>query len=191
MKKLLLAAAAVIGLNTAVNAQDVGIDRELDAGMEQFRTFAWSEKIDQIPTDAVFIGPNGVVVFNNQSTRSRIKAAVEYELSARGYQPASGSEPDFIVTFSVLEQAAEMMSYDGYELVSPGTDTVRTQDNIDRVRVEPGTVVVNFIDRESGRMVWRGYASGILNADMINDENRVREAVSSIFREYRFRAAER
>lgn len=174
-------------LSLAAGAQNIGTDRELDANIEAYQTYDWTDKIDQIPTDAVFIGTHGVTVFNNETVRSKIKASVAYELSARGYKQTE-QNPDFIVHFDVLEQPAEMVTYNGYRLLHNGLDTVRTEENVSETALEAGTVLVHFIDRKSGEMVWRGYASGILKPDMINDETKVRSAISSIFRNYRFKA---
>lgn len=187
MKKLFLLSAMLLALIVATSAQEVGRDHELGTNIAAYKTYSWSSDIDKIPTDAVFVGPNGVLIFNNASTRSKIKSALEYELSARGYRQVQ-SNPDFLVSFMVLEQPAEIVTYNGYRLLYNGLDTVRTQENVDQTQVQAGTVMVNFVDRKTGRMVWRGYASGALNTDMINDEAKVREAVSSIFREYRFKA---
>jgi cellobiose-specific phosphotransferase system component IIB len=187
MKKIALLTSVLFSLCLSTRSQDIGTDRELDANIEAYQTYDWTNKIDQIPTDAVFIGPNGVTVFNNETVRSKIKASVAYELSARGYKQTE-QNPDFLVHFDVLEQPAEIVTYNGYRLLYNGLDTVRTEENVNQTAVEAGTVMVNFIDKKTGEMVWRGYASGILKPDMINDETKVRSAISSIFGEYRFKA---
>lgn len=187
MKKLFLLAGLFLATTAMIQAQKVGTDRELDTGIESYQTYTWSSDINQIPSDAVFVGPNGVVVFNNETTRSKIKSAIEYELSSKGYKHAQ-SNPDFIVSFIVLEQPTEIVTYDGYRLLYNGLDTVRTEENVNQTQLQPGTVMVSFVDRETGKMVWRGYASGILKPDMINDESKVRNAIASIFNDYRFRA---
>lgn len=187
MKKILFLFSLLLTAATVIHAQNVGTDHELNTSIQSYQTYAWSTDMSQIPSDAVFIGPNGVLVFNNESTRSKIKSAVEYELSAKGYKPVSNN-PDFIVSFLVLEQPAEIVTYNGYRLLHNGLDTVRTEENVAQTEVQAGTVMINFVDRQTGKMVWRGYASGILKPDMINDESKVRQAISSVFEDYRFRA---
>lgn len=187
MKKILFLVSFLFVAVALTYAQNVGTDRELNTAIRSYQTYAWSSDIDQIPKDAVFVGPNGVMVFNNTSTRSKLKSAVEYELSARGYKQ-SQNNPDFLVSFIVLEQPAEIITYDGYRLLYNGLDTVRTEENVDQTQLQAGTVMVSFVDRNTGKMVWRGYASGALNTDMINDESKVRSAISSIFSEYQFKA---
>lgn len=168
-------------------AQEVGADRALKSNIAQFKTYAWTEKIDNIPGDAVVVSPGGVMLFNNESTRSHIKEAIRYELDARGYKP-SDANADFLVHFSVLEQPTELVTYNGYRVIQNGLDTVRTPENLERLPVEKGTVLINFIDRKSGQQVWQGYASGILKADMVNDRSKVRNAIASIFNEFKYKA---
>jgi hypothetical protein len=185
MKKpiYLLACAIVIAMNA--DGQQVGTDQKLGSGIKNYSTYQFSDELDKIPQDAVFIGPNNVVVFNNESTRSNIKEAIRYELSAKGYKMVEKS-PDFVVTFIVLEKPAELTTYNGYRLIHNGMDTVRTKENVEEVEVKPGTLLVSFVDFQTGKEVWQGYASGILKSDMVNDRSKIRNAVKSIFDEYQY-----
>lgn len=74
-----------------------------------------------------------------------------------------------------------MRTYSGYEIVNMGLDTVRTDDNISYTNFEEGTLLINFTDSNTNKMIWQGFASGILDPDKIKDQSAVREAVSSIF----------
>jgi len=187
MKRFIHLLAILLLTASVGKAQDVGADRKLDAEIQNYRTYVWSSDVNKIPNDAVFVGPNNVVVFNNETTRSNIKEAIQYELDARGYKMVQ-NDPDFIVSFIVLERPAELTTYNGYRLLYNGLDTVRTKENIDQVTVEEGTVLVSFLDFDTGREVWRGYASGILKPDMVNDQSKIRSAIQSIFEEYKYKA---
>src|SRR5919206_2714686 len=83
----------------------VGKNADLNADFKDIKTYSWTTDIDNIPKDAVFIGPNGVYIFNNESGRKMIKDAIQYELDSRGYK-MDRSNPDMLITFSVLEQPA-------------------------------------------------------------------------------------
>lgn len=187
MKKAILFLAFVLFIAGTTTAQTVGTDRSLNANIKAYKTYSWSQNIDQIPSDQIFVGPNGVLVFNNESTRNKIKEAIQYELSTKGYQLVN-SNPDFVVNFVVLEQPAELVTYNGYTLLNGGMDTVRTEQNLDQTRVASGTVLINFVDFKTSRQVWQGYASGALNPNMINSTTDVRNAISSIFDKYPFDA---
>lgn len=189
MKKLLLLTGILLLSTAVIHAQEVGTDRELHIGVQDYKTYAWAKEIDQIPSDAVFVGPNGVMVFNNQSTHGHIKEAIQYELDARGYKMVENN-PDFLVNFVVTEQPAEIMTYNGYHLVQHGMDTVRTEENVEKTPISTGTVMINFIDFKTSQMAWRGFASGALKPDMVHDQSKIRGAISSIFQEYNYTARE-
>ena len=166
----------------------VGTDSSLSANIENYKTYDWVKNIDQIPSDKVFIGPNGILVFNNESARSKIKDAIQYELSAKGYK-MDNINPDFYVNFTVLEQPADLTTFNGFQTVDNGLDSVRTPENVQKTHVDAGTVLIDFIDAKTSKQVWQGFASGILKPDMINDQSKVRAAISSIFEKYKYKAA--
>ena len=187
MKKFFYFLGLFMMASAVTNAQNVGTDRDLQSNLQNYKTYAWVKNIDRIPSDKIFVGPNGVLVFNNESTRSKIKEAIQYELDARGYK-MNEANPDFYVNFMVLEQPTELTTYNGYQTINGGLDTVRTPENVQKTPVKAGTVLIDFIDVKTSKQVWQGFASGILNADMVNNRSDVRAAISSIFSQYRYRA---
>jgi len=98
------------------------------------------------------------------------------------------SNPDFYVIFSVAEQPADITTFNGYTTINGGLDKVRTPDNVETTHVKAGTVLISFNDAKSSAQVWRGYASGILQPDMVNSKSKVRTAISSIFSEFSYKA---
>ena len=187
MKKIFLFSLLCFFYIFSYSQVTVGADKSLTVSLNDYNTYAWTTDIDKIPTDQIFVGPNGVVVFNNESVRSKIKNAIEYELSAKGYKKVE-SNPEVVVLFLVTEQPGSLRTYNGYQVVNGGLDTVRSQDNVENTTIEAGTLLINLIDAKSGKVAWQGYASGVLKPDMINDETKVREAVSSIFQKFNFKA---
>ena len=187
MKNILLL-FAFTALSFAVKAQvKVGADNSFKALINDYKTYSWTQDIDQIPQSQIFAGPSGVLIFNNESVRSRIKSAIEYELSAKGFKK-SENNPDILVLFLVTEQPATLRTYNGYQIINGGLDTVRTADNVQNTSIDAGTLLINILDAKSGKVAWQGYASGILKPGMVNDETKVREAVSSIFKQFNFKA---
>ncbi|MEJ6981284.1 DUF4136 domain-containing protein [Pedobacter sp. P351] len=164
----------------------VGSDFKLGEPIKQFKTYSWSSSIDNIPTNEVFIGPHGVYIFNNVSTRSQIKDAIQYELSGRGFKMDS-SNPDMIVNYLVFEKEGELRTYNGYQVVN-GLDSVRTEDNVARVTVKPGTLYITISGAKNEDVVWQGYASGILSSRLIKDPAKVKAAVQQIFKEFKYKA---
>lgn len=187
MKNLIvLFLSAFVGLGT-LNAQTVGSDIKLGEPIKKFKTYAWASEINQIPSDKVFIGPNGVFVFNNETSKSKIKNSIQYELAARGFK-MDATKPDMLINFIVFEQEGQLRTYNGYQTVMGGLDSVRTEDNIEMVTVKPGTLFITIIGNKNEGVVWQGYASGILSAESVKDDAKVKAAVAAIFNEFGYKA---
>lgn len=165
----------------------VGADNSFTTSLNNYSTYAWSKNIDQIPSDAIYINPTGVFVFNNESVRSKIKNAIEFELSAKGYTK-NENHPDMLVLFTVTERPGSLTTYRGYQKVDDGMDSVRTPQDVHHTKIDAGTLIINIIDSKSGIVAWQGFASGILKPGMLSDESQVRQAVASIFSKFEFRA---
>ena len=165
----------------------VGSDNSFKTSLNDYSTYSWTRNIDQIPSDGIYVSPTGVYVFNNESVRSKIKQAIEYELGAKGYKKDENN-PDLMVLFSVTERPGTLRTFNGYEMVNSGTDSLRTSQNVQTTNIDAGTLLIDIIDAKSGAVAWQGFASGILKPQMINDESQVRQAVASIFNKFEFRA---
>ena len=188
MKKLILFILSAV-FCVAVKSQNVvvGADNSFKTSLNDYSTYAWSKNIDQIPSSGIYVSPTGVYVFNNESVRSKIKDAIEYELSAKGYKKDE-TNPDLLVLFTVTERPGTLRTYNGYQMVNSGADSVRTPQNVETTNVDAGTLIINIIDAKSGAVAWQGYASGILKPGMLNDESQVRQAVASIFSKFDYNA---
>jgi hypothetical protein len=186
MKKIICLISFLL-IFAAARAQKVSADHALNSSIKNYKTYSWVASIDKIPDDQLFVGPNGVLIYNNESARKMIKDAIQYELDARGYKKQE-SNADMLVDFEVLEQPGRLRTYNGYQVVSLGADTVRTPENVQWTDVKAGTLLINLTDGKSGDMVWQGFASGILNPDIIKSQSKVRQAVSSIFRKFKYKA---
>lgn len=188
MKKTILLIFSVL-FCFAVKSQNVvvGADNSFTTSLNNYSTYAWSKNIDQIPSDAIYINPSGVYIFNNESVRSKIKNAIEFELSAKGYQK-NENNPDMLVLFTVTERPGTLRTYNGYQMIDNGLDSVRTPQNVQTTKIDAGTLIINIIDSKTGMVAWQGFASGILKPKMLVDEMQVREAVASIFSKFNFKA---
>ncbi len=87
--------------------------------------------------------------------------------------------------FQFWSSLAVFVPLEGYVTLSSG-EKVRTEDNVSYTDVKPGTLIINFIDAKTNKQIWQGFASGILQADQMRDEPKVRQAVSGIFSEFKY-----
>lgn len=187
MKKTVLLAACLCFYIFSQAQVQVGADKSFTKSLSDYSTYGWSTQIAHIPSDQIFVAPNGVLVFNNESVWSKIKNAIAFELSAKGFKHTQ-SNPQILVLFRVTEQPGKLRTFNGYEMIDNGLDSVRTPQDTQTVDIDAGTLIINLLDAKSGVVAWQGYASGILKPDMINDNTKVREAVASIFQKFDFKA---
>lgn len=172
----------------SANTTSIGknIDPEV-TNLSNVKTYNWTTDIDKIPDQRVFVSETGVYFYNNSSARKRIKDAIEYELNSRGYKMDSSAEkPGMLVSFFVLERADTLRKTSGY--INIYGQPVITEKDVEMVPVEPGTLIINIVDTDVNKMVWQGFASGILKPGDINNELKIRQAVSSIFSRFNYDA---
>lgn len=187
MKKRFFILPAILSMmlfascSSSNTTQEIGKNVDPDAHLASAKSYTWTSNIDQIPNDQVFISPTGVLVFNNESARKMIKDAIQYELDARGYN-MKDSTADMLISFYILERADSLRTTNGF--VEVMGDKVLTEENVSWTPVEPGTLIINIVDKDSLKMVWQGFASGILKPEDLNDQSKVRQAVSSIFSKF-------
>jgi hypothetical protein len=155
-----------------------------DIDLSNYSTYAWVSDLENIPNAYALIGPYETLVFNNLSTQKMIKEAVELQLKARGFT-LDNRNPEMLVNFRVLEGKTELRKYilnNGQDYLGFGPRSEATQ----MVPVDPGTVLINFMDSRSGTQIWQGYASGALNSNDIKDSNTMQAKVGAIFEDFNF-----
>lgn len=161
----------------------VAKNADLSTDYKNIKTYSWTSDIDNLPNDQLFVGMNGVYIFNNESGRKMVKDAIQYELDSRGYKRVEGGNSDMKVSFSMLEREGRLRTTNGYVTLSSG-EKVRTDENVSYTDVKPGTLIINLIDTKKNVQIWQGFASGILQPDHLRDQSKVRQAVSSIFSKF-------
>ncbi len=185
MKKMIWGGLLAMLFAGAVNAQSITVksDRDLDTDFSKYKTFYWSSQVDTWLDE-------GMYFMNDLMMKSIIRDAVKGELMGLGYQMQS-YEPDMIVNFRVFDKPVTLKGYEGYGTSYWGNERFRDISDTTSYHVDAGTLIVSLADRESGKVVWQGFASGLIQDDkFINDEGKIREAVNLIFEEYNQRAKE-
>lgn len=134
-----------------------------------------------LSTDATF-------VLHDLALKNTIREAIAHEMLAKDYERAT-TDADLLVNFRVFEGPTE---YRGYEQSTSGywaANELIEFDDIKTYQLEAGTLMVDLVDKNTGELVWTGYASGILDKDKFDrDAQSVAEAVSRIFERYQYRA---
>jgi hypothetical protein len=167
---LLLLATAACDRSMSAGAD---YDRNLD--FEKYDTFAW-EAADPLPTGDPRLDANPFFV-------DRIHNAVTAELAARGVRMVESS-PSLLVHFHAsVRDRVDVFEVDrraGYDVGEYGPGTAVRQ-------YEEGTLLVDIVDAETLRVIWRGWARADVTR-LIDDpdalERLIQEAARAMFREF-------
>jgi hypothetical protein len=122
----------------------------------------------------------------DKTTNETIKESIANELEGRGYRE-SESSPDLLVVYQVFDQKAVLHGYteNGQLTTANSTGQEEAQD----VTLEPGTLMISFIDNKTSEMVWNGYSSGLVkDRGFTADEADLKQAVHTIFEKFIYTA---
>jgi hypothetical protein len=109
-----------------------------------FRTYAWAVE-ESVPTGDPRLD-------NNRFFSERVRASVDRELAARGFEKTPVS-PDLLLHYHAsLTQAIE--------IASP-SDRFEHCQNCGTSVYDAGTLVIDLVDARSSRLVWRGWAEKV------------------------------
>lgn len=149
----------------ACSGVSVNQDYDPSADFLRYRTFDWFPGDRQLTGDAEIDNP-----FLDQ----RIRNAVSRELGTRGYQKVGDRTPDFFVNYhvSVQQKLTTSGMNVGYGVGSYGSwGGVGVGMSTSPVRqYEQGTLVIDFIDGASRKLVWRGTGTKALSRNPTPDE---------------------
>lgn len=169
---LVLAAALLAGCSPRVYTE-----QDQDAKLAGYHRFAWLT-----PPPAPVRDP----ILDSQILEARVHHAVSEDLKARGYdEVAPDASPDFLVTYhtsakQTVESTGPSFSFGfidafphGYGAVGfPVGPSVQSRDE--------GTLMLDVLDAQSKRLVWRGWTTQLLNQDNYSAQS-VQDAVKDIF----------
>ncbi|HMJ70446.1 MAG TPA: DUF4136 domain-containing protein [Cyclobacteriaceae bacterium] len=117
-----------------------------------------------------------------------IQDAISNELEGRGYREASDAG-DLIVAYQVLEQRASLHGFSNDDPAIASGQEIRQPSDTTTFALEPGTLIVNLIDKETSEVVWTGFSSNMAdNNAFVTDEGELKEAIHNIFEEFKYTA---
>ncbi len=162
-------------------AQKIYIDYDEKAAFGTYETFAWGKTPEVSLRD------------NSQLMHSRVKNAIEYQLTTGGLIE-DAENPDLLVTYHGEGEEKVVVDthhwdygwggswrWDPYWGGRPGwggssTTTVRTYD--------VGTLIIDIWDAEEKKMIWRGTATKTIPAKPEKQAKLIDEAVAKLARQW-------
>lgn len=158
----------------------VSSDHAPDVEFDQYDSYYFATQARSNNTD-FFLG--------DISLKNGIKEEIRGEMKAKGYS-FDPLDPDLLVNFRVFEEPVDMQGYQQQEFDYWAEDVI-DPDNQKTYNLDAGSLVVDFVDTETGRVVWTGYASGIIDGDSFDkSEKAIAAAVDELFDNYDYRANE-
>lgn len=183
---LIVFLTALAGCST----MEVNTDYDPQADFSNLKTFAWIDE-PQKPTGDPRIDDNPFL-------ESRVHAAVDRELAAKGFVPATSGNPDFLVAYHVSlnekRSVQHLNDYYGYGAgwgytyagvrrpayySSPSSSTyVYTYDE--------GTLILDIVKPEGRQLIWRGAARDEVRfSDKPSEEgSKLNEAVQRMLKDF-------
>ncbi len=132
-----LYAVAILLMLTGCNPVTVNTGASPTADFAKLHTYAWEPN------------PQMGGTLDNTISGQAIHSAVDQALQARGFRPAAGDPPDFLVDYHVKEQ---------HELEITGGRW-----NVEQFNYTEGTLMVALVDPRSKLFLWQGTAEGVVN----------------------------
>lgn len=144
-------------------AQSVNTDADRSAPFSTYTTYAWT----------------GGTPSPNPLGEQRIHAAVDAQMSAKGFKLATDETPDVYVATHVLAHEEKELIANGFGpwgFGGYGTIDVRT--------FVQGTLVVDMYDARTKKMVWRGVATGTASDKASKNTAKAEKALAKMFQRY-------
>ena len=169
MRPLARLTAGVLGAMVLTACASTNISSFVERGLDlrQYRTYSWGGADLQATGD-----PR---LDNNRFFQERIQAAVEQQMSVRGFEKTTAEASDLLVHYHAsVEQSVNANGLDQPYL---------SCEDCEPYVYDAGTIVVDLVDARTHRLVWRGWAEGSIDGVVDNQEwmeKRVDNAVARI-----------
>lgn len=178
----LLSVSVLAGCSSNQPVYEFDYDQNYDFG--QLETYRWYDDVVD----------NRLAAYRQYNgSDHRIRDAVARELKKKGIVEAKGNQADIWLNYQLSKQQTQKISgQDGGVHGGVGMGTYGSAVSVGystgpRVRVyEDGTAILDVIDAETKKIVWRGVAEGRLKNDRDLDDKRraTAEVISAVLAEF-------
>ena len=162
-------AAAIFALTLAGCAPPIHVNAYVERGINfsQYHTHNWA------PDDALATGDPRLD--NNPFFLGRVQADVDKQLATRGFEKTRAGTPELLLHYHAsITQKLDLNRADKqYGLCNDCTPFV----------YDEGTLLLDFVDTRTNRLIWRGWAEGSMDGVIDNQkwmEEKIDKAVARI-----------
>lgn len=150
----------------------VRTDSDKSVSIQRLTTYNWLPRHD--------IESRNNPLYYNELNDRRIKDEVDKQMTLKGYA-FSKNEPKMLIHYHI---AIEERSVVRMEELSYGYSKYWLDQRANLVRYSEGTLIIDFMDASNCNLIWRGWATSILDDSRTMNEDLLREAVDDIFKRF-------
>jgi len=160
---VILALIAIVFL-TGCSTIQVETDYNREVDFSKYKTYRWIPHVK---------GTEDNPLMNDPLIESHVRNAVNTEMAKKGFTKIEEGHPDFLMAYYfTARNRVDVTHYYGYWY--PQTNVYRYQE---------GTLVIDMVDREEKQLIWRGWATGVLeDRSRINDQ--INYSVQKLLKKY-------
>lgn len=157
-----IAMALLIFITAGCSQVQTGSKIDSTTDFSTLKTFGWLHDVDKEAED---------VRLNDPQVRQTVRTAIEQSLSAKGYERVDRQQANFLVAwFGAIEKKIKKENIDHfYAPYGYGTlyrDPVLNTESPRKIQeYEEGTIIIDIVDPQNRRLIWRGSGSGRIAED--------------------------
>lgn len=164
--------AVAISALTLTGCASMRVSSYVDRGTDftRYRTYNWASS-DRLSTGDPRLD-------NNPFFHERVQKAVDEQLASRGFEKMTSGTPDLVLHYHAsVNQKLDVSEADqksGYATPPVGSGT--RGETSEPYVYDAGTLLIDFVDARSNKLVWRGWAESSLDG-VIDDQAWLEETV--------------
>ncbi len=150
---IIVALTAIIFM-TGCSSIQVETDYNREVDFSKYKTYRWIPHVK---------GTEDNPLMNDPLIESHVKNAVNAEMTKKGFTRIEEGHPDFLMAwYFTARNRVDVTHYYGYWY--PQTNVYKYKE---------GTLIVDIVDREDKQLIWRGWATGVLE-----DRSRISDQIN-------------
>ncbi len=150
---IIVALTAIIFM-TGCSSVQVETDYNREVDFSKYKTYRWIPHVK---------GTEDNPLMNDPLIESHVKNAVNAEMAKKGFTRIEEGHPDCLMAwYFTARNRVDVTHYYGYWY--PQTNVYKYKE---------GTLIVDIVDREDKQLIWRGWATGVLE-----DRSRISDQIN-------------
>ena len=173
MRRLGRLVAVAFGALAVTGCATMNVSSHVRSGIDfaQYRTYGWG------PADALPTGDPRLD--KNLFFQDHMLGAVEKQLAARGFEMAAIGTPDLLIHYHAsIDRRIDINRADQAHGYCYEADCQQPE----VVNYEAGTLVLDFVDARTNRVIWRGWAQDSLEGVLENQDRMARQVNEAVAR---------